>query len=188
MSSIHFDQPTPPQVDSTCDGAEARNDFWSVSGDFICRHHVEPRVKLHVPKEEPCLIPLKNMDVSRTTHTSLDVLLEKNTLMIIGTWTEKKNYQMHGQTSHVSFFWSKGYMTDTNCLDGHKRGKKQSQDPTMHNQIRGSICLMQQKAKQSKNGLSRNQSSISSNNWKKYSSLNQATRNSNTSWKTLVES
>ena len=28
--------------------------------------------------------------------TSLDVLLEKN-LMIVGTWMEKENYQMHGQ-------------------------------------------------------------------------------------------
>ena len=32
---------------TTKDDAEARNDFWSMEGDFIYRHHVEPRVHLH---------------------------------------------------------------------------------------------------------------------------------------------
>ena len=56
---------------------EPRNDFWSVSGNFIHRHHVEPRVKLYSPREESFPIPLKNIDVSRTTHTNLDVKQEK---------------------------------------------------------------------------------------------------------------
>ena len=42
------------------------------------RHHVEPRVKLCVPKEESFFIPLKYIDVTRTAHTSVDVLLEKH--------------------------------------------------------------------------------------------------------------
>ena len=33
--------------------------------------------KLHMPKEESFPIPMKYIDVTRTTHTSLDVLLEK---------------------------------------------------------------------------------------------------------------
>ena len=28
------------------DDAEARADFWSIQGDFICRHHNEPRLQL----------------------------------------------------------------------------------------------------------------------------------------------
>ena len=40
-------QPTEPT-----DDAEARADFWSILGDFICRHHNEPRVPLYVPMEE----------------------------------------------------------------------------------------------------------------------------------------
>ena len=32
--------PTPLQDDSTRDDAEAQNDFWSITGDFISRHHV----------------------------------------------------------------------------------------------------------------------------------------------------
>ena len=35
------------------------------------RHHVEPRVKLYSPREESFPIPLKYIDVSRTTHTNM---------------------------------------------------------------------------------------------------------------------
>ena len=35
----------PPPHDSFPDASEAINDFWSMSGNFIYRHHVEPRVK-----------------------------------------------------------------------------------------------------------------------------------------------
>ena len=48
-----------PLRDSSCHDGEARNDFWSISGNFIVRHHVEPRVKLYVPREASCPIPLK---------------------------------------------------------------------------------------------------------------------------------
>ena len=47
-----------------------------MSGNFVYRHHVEPRVKLS-PREESFPIPLKYIDVSRTTHTNLDVKQEK---------------------------------------------------------------------------------------------------------------
>ena len=45
--------------DSSWYDGDARNDFWSISGKFIYRHHVEPRVKLYVPREESFRIPLK---------------------------------------------------------------------------------------------------------------------------------
>ena len=51
--------------------------FWSTSGNFIYRHHVEQRVKLYSPREESFRIPLKYIDVSRTTHTNLDVKQER---------------------------------------------------------------------------------------------------------------
>ena len=54
------------QPTETQDGSEARNDFWSIEGDLIYRHHFEPRVQLHVPKEEAFPIPLKYTDVTRT--------------------------------------------------------------------------------------------------------------------------
>ena len=67
----------PQPQDSFPDAGEAINDFWSMSRNFIHRHHVEPRVKLYSPREESFPIPLKYIDVSRTTHTNLDVKLEK---------------------------------------------------------------------------------------------------------------
>ena len=68
--------PSPPH-DSFPDVGGAINDFWSMSGNFIYRHHVEPRVKLYSPREESFPIPLKYIDVSRTSHTNLDVKQEK---------------------------------------------------------------------------------------------------------------
>ena len=63
----------PPPHDLFPDASEATNDCWSLSGNFKNRHHVEPRVKLYSPREESFPIPLKYIDVSRTTHTNLDV-------------------------------------------------------------------------------------------------------------------
>ena len=67
----------PQHQDSLPDAAEATNDFWSMSGNFINRHHVEPRVKLYSPREESFPIPLKYICVTRTTHTNVDVKQEK---------------------------------------------------------------------------------------------------------------
>ena len=67
----------PQPHDSLPDAGEAINGFWSMSGSFIYRHHVEPRVKLYSPREESFPIPLKYIDVSRTTHTNLEVKQEK---------------------------------------------------------------------------------------------------------------
>ena len=39
---------------------------------------MEPRVKLYVPTEESIPIPLKHIDVTRTTDTTLDVMSEKH--------------------------------------------------------------------------------------------------------------
>ena len=67
----------PQPHDSLPVAGEAMNDFWSMSGSFTYRHHVEPRVKLYSPREESFPIPLMYIDGTRTTHTNLDVKLEK---------------------------------------------------------------------------------------------------------------
>ena len=67
-----------------------------MSGNFIYRHHVEPRVKLYSPRDESFPIPLKYIDVSRTTHTNLDV----------------KQGQILGQVSHNLLYWKKNLLTD----------------------------------------------------------------------------
>ena len=76
--SDELHSPTQLQEDSMLDDEEATNDFWTVTGEFIYRHHVEHRVKLYVPKEESFPIPLKYIDVARSTNTSLDVILGEN--------------------------------------------------------------------------------------------------------------
>ena len=48
--SDELDSPTELQDNSTRDDEEAKNDFWTITGEFIYRHHVVPRVKLYMPK------------------------------------------------------------------------------------------------------------------------------------------
>ena len=116
-----------PNSNSTLDDAEAKNDFWSIAGDFIYRHHVEPRVKLYMPKEESFPIPLKYVDVTRTTHTSLDLLLEE----------------------HIDDYWNvdgERELSDAYGPEGDLRGNKQPQRPAnVWPDMCGSICLMSQK-------------------------------------------
>ena len=57
--------------------------FWSVQGDFIYRHHNEPRVQLYVPKEETFPIPLKSIDVARATTQIWMCCKKKNVKMIM---------------------------------------------------------------------------------------------------------
>ena len=63
--------------DSSLDDGEAGNDFWSISGNYIHRHHVEPKIKLYVPRKESFLVPPRYIDVTRATSTTLDVMLER---------------------------------------------------------------------------------------------------------------
>ena len=70
-------EPGESQLTESTDDAEALAVFWSIQGDFICRHHNQPRVQLYVPKEETFPIQLKNIDVIRSTLADLDVLQEK---------------------------------------------------------------------------------------------------------------
>ena len=105
---------TPRQDSSWCDG-EANNDFWSISGDFIYRHHVEHRGKLYVPNEESFPIPMKYIDVSRNTHTSLDVWTEKNIddywnvdgdRELSGTWTGFTRFMLLDEKPPDGYTWS----------------------------------------------------------------------------------
>ena len=101
----------PPPQDSFPDAGEAINDFWSMSGSFIFRHHVEPRVKLYSPREEPFPIPLKDIDVSRTTHTNLDVMQERR---IDDYWNidGSETCQVLGQVSLNLLYWKKNLQKD----------------------------------------------------------------------------
>ena len=77
--------------------------FGSILGDFIYRHHVEPRVKLNVPTEGSFFIPMKYIDVTRLTDTTLDVMLEK-VLTITGMLMEIVSCQIRGLVSRASLY------------------------------------------------------------------------------------
>ena len=98
---------TPFQDSSLYDG-EARNDFWSISGNYIYRHHVEPRVKLYAPREESLPIPLRYIYVTSAASASLDVMLEKIS-KIIGTLMQIENCQIRGQVSQGSLYWMRNH-------------------------------------------------------------------------------
>ena len=87
--SDELDCPTQLHNNLTRDDEKAKSDFWTITGELINRHHFVLRVKLYIPKEETFPIPLKYIDVARTTYTSVDVLQEK-ILKIAGTWMEKR--------------------------------------------------------------------------------------------------
>ena len=89
--------------------------FWSMSGNFMYRHHVEPRVKLYSPREESFTIPLKYIDVSRTTHTSLDVKQESRiddnwnidgSRGLSDSWTSFTQFTLLEEKAPDGYMWS----------------------------------------------------------------------------------
>ena len=105
----------PQPQDSFPDASEAMNDFGPMSGNFIYRHHVEPRVKLYSPREESFPIPLKYIDVSRTTHTNLDVKQEKRiddywnidgSRDLSDSWTGFTQFTLVEEKPPEGFMWS----------------------------------------------------------------------------------
>ena len=102
------------------DDAEARRDFWSIQGDFIYRHHNEPRVQLCVLKEETFPIPLKYVDVTRSTHTNLDVMQEKRiddywnvdaNRSLSDSWEGFTKFTLLKEKPPKGFLWSRRRLT-----------------------------------------------------------------------------
>ena len=103
---------------STCrtkNDAEARKDFLSVQGEFIYRHHIEPRVQLHVQKKETFPVPLKYVDVTRSTFTDLDIAQEKRiddcwnvdeNRSLSDSWTGFTKFTLLKKTPPKGYMWS----------------------------------------------------------------------------------
>ena len=96
------------------------NDFWSMSGNFTYRHHVESRVKLYSLREESFPIPLKYIDVSRTTHTNLDVKQERRiddywnvdgSRDLSDSWTGFTHFTLLEEKPPDGYMWSGGRLT-----------------------------------------------------------------------------
>ena len=69
--------PPPPQDDSTLEDAEAKNDFWTITGDFILSPSRGTPSQLYMPREESFPVPLKYIDVTRNTHVTGCIVGEK---------------------------------------------------------------------------------------------------------------
>ena len=104
---------------SYLDAGEAINDFWSMSGSFIDRHYVEPRVKLYSPREESFPIPLKYIDLDIPSWMSS----KRNASMIIGISMDLETCQIIGQVSHNLLYWKKNLPKDI-CGPGQRLTRK----------------------------------------------------------------
>ena len=91
-----------------------------LTGECIHRHHVVPRVKLYVPREESFPAPLKYIDVTRTTYTSLDVMLEKQIedywnmdgeTELSDAWTGFTRFVLRKGRPPEGFSWSRERLT-----------------------------------------------------------------------------
>ena len=150
------------------DDAEARKDFWSIQGDFIDRHHIEPRVQFHVPREESLPFPLKYIDVIRSTHTDLDVAQEKRMddyLNVDGnrnlsdSWTgftrfsflnSNKIYVVRGETDKIQttlrpdHIWPDGWIRigKPREEERNKNGQSRNQNSNMPQKLKGHFSVM----------------------------------------------
>ena len=94
----------PQPDDSFPVAGEAMHDFWSMSGSFIYRHHVEPRVELYSPKEESFPIPLIYVTIEKKTTPGLLIQIwmssKRSASMIIGILMALETCLILGQVSH----------------------------------------------------------------------------------------
>ena len=138
-------QPT----DEMTDDREARNDFWSIEGNHIHRRHVEARVQLYVPKKETFPIPLRNIDVVRSAHSTLDVLQESR---VDDCWNIDAN-------RNLSESWTR--FTQTTILNEKlpvvwSWGRLAKDQATSRRDRLWPECQKQLNGRKSNNGLSRN--------------------------------
>ena len=96
-----------------------RDEKW-LTGELIYRHHVVPWIKLYMPKEESFRIPTKYIDVTRTTHTPFDVMMEQHiedNCRIDGekelsdAWTVFIRFILLNQRPPDGYTWSGGRLT-----------------------------------------------------------------------------
>ena len=175
LGQSYGSSPTPEQ-DSSPDDGEARNDFWSISGNYIYRHHVEPRVNLYVPREDSLPIPLRYIEVTRVTSTTLDVMLERR---IDDHWNIEGDRELSDSWTGFTRFTLLEEKSPNGCTWCGWRLAKSKQHPGQitRGQKYGNICQMQLNAEK-KSGLSKNRNSTMPEDCVVFSSLNLMMKNS----------
>ena len=103
-----------PPHDTFPDAGEAINDFWSMSGNFIYRHHVEPKVKLYSKKRR--IIPFHNeIHWCIQNYTQMWMSSKGNASKTFGTSMDQEICLFRGQVTQFTlldekppdgFLWS----------------------------------------------------------------------------------
>ena len=107
------------------------------------------------PESNCIFVPLKHIDVTKFTSTTLDVMLEKISTLI-GTLMETENCQIRGQVLQGSLYWMKNHPMDIPCPGRDWQESKRPPDQTLCGQRLGKVCRKRRNAKKSKSGLSKN--------------------------------
>ena len=149
---------------------------WSYFRWLIYRHHVEPRVKLYSPGEESFPIPLKYIDVSRTTHTNLDVFQESRiddfwnidgSRDLSDPWTGFTQFTLLEEKAPDGYMWS-----------GERLTKRQASSRSDHLWPEsGRNCQEMPRWRKDNSGHMKNQNSIMPENYEEFISLTLRTRN-----------
>ena len=82
----HDDQHLHPDIPGEIrpEPSESTQDYWTMQGDLLIRHHRQLRSEMFVPTDDNTPIPVKYLDVMRQTKTSLESPSEK---IISDYWT-----------------------------------------------------------------------------------------------------
>ena len=81
----HLQQEDDVEFERSVEKEGSSQDSWSMSGDFMYRHHEDPRVTLYEPDDKTFPVPLKHIDVMRQAETLIDYVPENTTNDI---WTK----------------------------------------------------------------------------------------------------
>ena len=126
------------RLERTGEPVRSPNITSAISGNYMYRHHVEPRVKLYMPREESFPIPLRYTDVIRPC-----LYCWSAALTIVGTSKGTEICRMRGQDSHDSPYWK------NNLQMGRHSGL------TSCGQRCGKTCEKQRNENKNKSGLSK---------------------------------
>ena len=148
----------PPPQDSLPDAGEAINDFWSMSGNFIYRHLVEPRV--NSPREESFLFHWITL-TSPELHIQIWMSSKRSASMIIGTSMGQEICLILGQVSHNSLYWKKNFLTDILGLGWDWRENSWHPGQIIYDQNSGTKWERMPSWRRSKNGR------MKSSSWKR---------------------
>ena len=134
-------------------------------------------VQLWVPKEETFPIPLKYMDVARSTHTDLDVMQEKKVSVTTGMSIRTEACQIRGEDSQSSLNWKRKLQKDTCDLGRDWQRFKRLPDHNIDRQKWGPKMVKPLRIEKNKNGQKKSLHLTMLENWEEFTLLIQRTEN-----------